>query len=143
LFVAQFVGSPIMNVVAGAVRPGDGCTDVVLGEHDAVQRFPVELGLKVTEQQQGRSDLLALGVRPEAVLVALQPADGYFPAEAHIIERLGPYDIVDLKVGAQLFRARTASGHVKKAGDAVWVRLDERQTHFFDQRTGESLRIRL
>jgi multiple sugar transport system ATP-binding protein len=143
LFVAQFVGSPIMNVVTGAVRPGDGCTDVVLGEHDAVQRFPVELGQRVTEQQQGRNDPLALGVRPEAVLVALQPADGYFPAEAHIIERLGPYDIVDLKVGTQLFRARTASGHVKKAGDAVWARLDERQTHFFDQRTGESLRIRL
>ena len=143
LFVAQFVGSPIMNVVTGAVRPGDGCTDVVLGEHDAVQRFPVELGRRVTEQQQGRNDPLALGVRPEAVLVALQPADGYFPAEAHIIERLGPYDIVDLKVGTQLFRARTASGHVKKAGDAVWARLDERQTHFFDQRTGESLRIRL
>jgi multiple sugar transport system ATP-binding protein len=77
------------------------------------------------------------------VLVALQPAGGYFPAEAHIIERLGPYDIVDLKVGAQLFRARTASGQVKKAGDAVWARLDEKQTHFFDQRTGESLRIRL
>ena len=42
--------------------------------------------------------------------------DGYFPAEAHIIERLGPYDIVDLKFGTQLFRARTASGYVKKAG---------------------------
>ena len=88
-------------------------------------------------------DELAIGVRPEAVLVAHQPTDGYFPAEAHIIERLGPYDIVDLKFGTQLFRSRTASGYVKKAGDAVWARLDEKQTHFFDRRTGESLRIRL
>ena len=54
-----------------------------------------------------------------------------------------PYDIVDLKFGTQLFRSRTASGYVKKAGDAVWARLDEKQTHFFDRRTGESLRIRL
>ena len=76
-------------------------------------------------------DELAIGVRPEAVLVAHQPTDGYFPAEAHIIERLGPYDIVDLKFGTQLFRARTASGYVEKAGDAVWARLDEKQTHFF------------
>ena len=43
LFVAQFVGSPIMNVADGAIRPGDGCTNVVLGEDDAVQRFPAEL----------------------------------------------------------------------------------------------------
>jgi hypothetical protein len=25
----------------------------------------------------------------------------------------------------------------------VWARLDEKQTHFFDRRTGESLQIRL
>ena len=48
-----------------------------------------------------------------------------------------------IKFGAQLFRSRTASGYVKKAGDAVWARLDEKQTHFFNRRTGESLRIRL
>ena len=31
----------------------------------------------------------------------------------------------------------------KKAGELVWARLDEKQTHFFDDRSGESLRIRL
>jgi multiple sugar transport system ATP-binding protein len=142
LFVAQFVGSPIMNVANGAIRPGDGCTNVVLGENDAVQRFPVELFHRVAERRHDE-DQLAIGVRPEAVLVARRATDGYFPAEAHIIERLGPYDIVDLKFGTQLFRSRTASGYVKKAGDAVWARLDEKQTHFFDRRTGESLQIRL
>ena len=49
LFVAQFVGSPIMNVADGAIRPGDGCTNVVLGEDDAVQRFPAELFHRVAE----------------------------------------------------------------------------------------------
>ena len=142
LFVAQFVGSPIMNIVDGAIRPGDGCTDVVLGEDDAVQRFPAELYRKVAERRQGK-DKLAIGVRPEAVLVALRATDGYFPAEAHIIERLGPYDIVDLRFGTQLFRSRTASGYVDKAGKAVWARLDEKQTHFFDRGSGQSLQVRL
>jgi multiple sugar transport system ATP-binding protein len=142
LFVAQFVGSPIMNVVDGAIRPGDCCTHVVLGENDAVQRFPLELYQTAAERRHAE-DKLAVGVRPEAVLVARQATDGYFPAEAHIIERLGPYDIVDLKFGTQLFRSRTTSGYVKNAGDAVWARLDEKQTHFFDLRTGESLGIRL
>jgi len=115
---------------------------VVLGENDAVQRFPAELYRRVVEGRHDQ-DKVAVGVRPEAVVVARQATDGYFPAQAHIIERLGPYDIVDLKVGTQLFRSRTASGYVKQAGDAVWAHLDEKQTHFFDRRTGQSLRIRL
>ena len=88
-------------------------------------------------------DELAVGVRPEGVLVERQATDGYIPVEAHIIEPLGPYDIVDLKFGKQLLRSRTASGYVDKAGDVVWARLDEKQTHFFLRRTGESLGIRL
>jgi multiple sugar transport system ATP-binding protein len=142
LFVAQFVGSPIMNVMSAAVRPGDGHTQVVLGDRDAVLSFPSELHHKVVERRHAE-DELAVGVRPEGVLVARQATDGYIPVEAHIIEPLGPYDIVDLKFGKQLLRSRTASGYVEKAGDVVWARLDEKQTHFFNSRTGESLQIRL
>jgi multiple sugar transport system ATP-binding protein len=142
LFVAQFVGSPIMNIVNGIVRPDDGSTTVVLGEDKAMQRFPAELYQKLTGKRPDIGQVV-IGIRPEAVLVALQATDGYFPTEAHIIERLGPYDIVDLKIGAQLFRARTSSGYVRKVGDTVWARLDERRTHFFDQDTGQSLGIRL
>ena len=32
---------------------------------------------------------------------------------------------------------------VDKSGDVVWARLDEKQTHFFNTRTGESLQIKL
>jgi multiple sugar transport system ATP-binding protein len=142
LFVAQFVGSPIMNVVSGAVRPADGYTQVMLGEDGAVLRFPEQLYHEVVERRQAEDDL-AIGIRPEGVQVARQATDGYVPVEAHIIEPLGPYDIVDLKFGKQLVRARTATGYVEKAGDVVWARLDEKQTHFFSTRTGESLRIRL
>ena len=73
--------------------------------------------------------VVSTGTRPEAVEACVRE----HPVVA----------IVDLKFGTQLFRSRTASGYVKKAGTAVWARLDEKQTHFFDDRTGESLRIRL
>ena len=142
LFVAQFVGSPIMNVIDATVRRAEGHTSVILGEDDAVLRFPGELYHRVAEH--GHADGgLAVGVRPEGVLVARQAIDGYIPVEAHIIEPLGPYDIVDLKFGKRLLRSRTASGHVERAGDVVWARFDEKLTHFFNTRTGESLRIRL
>ena len=86
---------------------------------------------------------LIVGIRPENVLVARHETAGYIPVEAHIIEPLGAYDIVDLKLGQQLLRARTASGYVGKAGDIVWAKLDEAQTHFFSARTEEALPVRL
>src|SRR5262249_7025412 len=138
LFVAQFIGSPIMNVVDGAARPGDADTILILGDDDARLSFPRELYHRVVESRHAE-DELSIGVRPEGVLVARQPTDGYIAAEAHIIEPLGPYDIVDLKLGKLLVRARTSSGFVAKAGDVVWTRLDEKQTHFFSTRSGQSL----
>ena len=142
LFVAQFIGSPIMNVVNGVVRPGGGDTQVILGDNDAKLSFPQKLHPLIVEKRHAEDDL-AIGVRPEGVMVARQQTAGYVPVEAHIIEPLGPFDIVDLKFGTQMLRARTSSGYVAKAGDVVWAKLDEAQTHFFSTRTGESLHIRL
>ncbi|MFL6580445.1 MAG: ABC transporter ATP-binding protein [Burkholderiales bacterium] len=142
LFVAQFIGSPIMNVVKAAADLGDHGTRLILGDNDAALDFPQQLhGLLVENGHSG--DELSIGVRPEGVLLSRSPAIGYLPVEAHIIEPLGPFDIVDLKFGAQMLRARTASGYVAKAGDMVWAKLDEAQTHFFSTRSGESLHIRL
>ena len=73
----------------------------------------------------------SLGVRPEGVLVAPRARPGYVPMEAHIIEPLGAYDIVDLKFGRQILRARTPSGFVAGPATMVWAKLDEAQTHFF------------
>ena len=76
------------------------------------------------------------------MLVAREPAAGYIPMEAHIIEPLGAYDIVDLKVGDQMLRARTASGFVDQPGGAVFASLDAAQTHFFDTASGEAIDTR-
>lgn len=65
------------------------------------------------------------------------------PVEAHIIEPLGSHDIIDLKVGDQMLRARTKSGFVPRPGEAVWARIDPAQAHFFDSSTGTSFGIRL
>ncbi len=142
LFVAQFIGSPIMNVAKGAVRPGDSNTQVILGANDASFSFPQKLYPMIVDKKHAE-DELAVGIRPEGVLVARTQTAGFIPVEAHIIEPLGPFDIVDLKFGKQMLRARTPSGYVAKAGDVVWARLDEAQTHFFSTSTGESLQIRL
>jgi len=137
LFVAQFIGSPVMNTAEARLRE-EG--ELVIGDDDGAFALPAPLWQRLARVGDGG---LTLGIRPEDLHLSRRPADGHSPAEAHIIEPLGAYDIVDLKLGRQVLRARTPSGFVERIGDTVWARLDAAQAHFFDSRTGDSLHARL
>lgn len=141
MFVARFVGSPVMNVVDAVVSSENGAARVTVEGASEGFAFPAELLTKLNGHASGGG--LALGVRPEGVLVRHDAADGYLPLEAHIIEPLGAYDIVDLRVGKEMLRARTRSGYVKSAGDRVFARIEPAQAHFFDTASGNSLGVRL
>jgi len=139
LFVAQFIGSPVMNVTPALVREAGSVAEVIVDSESF--ELPREL-IGMLQASQTKGDL-ALGIRPEGVLVSHDDKPGYRPVEAHIIQPFGGYDIVDLKVGGQTLRARTSAGLVSKAGVRVWARIDPSQAHFFDIRSGGSLDIRL
>jgi multiple sugar transport system ATP-binding protein len=141
LFVAQFVGSPVMNIVPVDVASGEAKASIGIGGGHSFD-FPAELSGRIDAALPHGHELV-MGVRPEAVLVARDEAPGLRPLEAHFVEPLGAYDIVDLKVGERYLRARTASGFVRHRGDRVWARLDPGQVHFFDATSGDSLDIRL
>jgi len=142
LFVARFVGSPVMNIIDASVAAnGSGAKVTVKGAAEGFA-FPGELTGRL-DAANGRAGQLALGVRPEGVFVSREKQDGYLPVEAHIIEPLGAYDIVDLKVGSEILRARTRSGFVPGPGEQVFARVDPAQAHFFDTGSGNSLGVRL
>jgi len=142
MFVARFVGSPVMNIVNASVVADGGGARVTVESAAEGFGFPGELLPKLEEHSRVNGNL-ALGVRPEGVLVRHDGAEGYLPVEAHIIEPLGAYDIVDLQIGSQMLRARTKSGYVKSAGTRVFARIDPSQAHFFDAASGNSLGVRL
>ena len=142
LFVAQFVGSPIMNVVDCRCRLDGAAYEMHLPGMDT----PFVLGAHAVAQLLAHdgSDL-ALGIRPEAIAVTRTPTPGAVRASVHLIEPMGAYDIVDITMGASLdgaavLRARTPSQFVRAHGDAVWLTLDDARIHFFDRRSGRRLR---
>jgi multiple sugar transport system ATP-binding protein len=140
LFVAQFVGSPVMNVANAAVAETASSASVTLGGAGVGFEFPRTLLSKLNGHVGGQ---LALGVRPEGVLIRHEAAEGFLPVETQIVEPLGSFDIVDLKVGSEMLRARTKSGFVTGPGEKVFARIDPSQTHFFDTTSGKSLDVRL
>jgi multiple sugar transport system ATP-binding protein len=111
---------------------------VLAGERFAL---PEAAGAALAGVPTGRD--LVLGVRPEGVRLSREAGEGMLPMEAHLIEPLGAYDIVDLKLGDRYLKARTASGFVDAPGNTVWAGLDPGQVHFFDAASGESLKVRL
>src|SRR5262249_59170083 len=70
-FVAEFVGSPSMNFIAGKIERGMFVSDAI--------RFPVE---RADEE-------VSLGIRPEHVHVFTQPQDGGIPAKVYVTELMG------------------------------------------------------
>ncbi len=108
MFVAQFVGSPVMNIAPAEISLDKNAVKVAVGGGNDAFQFPAALTGQL-DAAKGAAGSLAMGIRPEGVLVARDKKDGYLPVEAHIIEPLGSYDIVDLMVGKQLLRARTRS----------------------------------
>ena len=141
LFVAQFVGSPVMNVAAARVSDEAGAVRVHVDPRDPGFEFPRELLNQLDGRGSGAP--LSLGIRPEGVLLSREAQQGYVPWEAHIIEPLGSHDIVDLKVGETMLRARTPAGFVPRVGEQVHARIDPSQAHFFDSASGRSLGVQL
>jgi len=140
MFVAQFVGSPVMNMLAVDVGEGGSHASVSAGGSGPSFEFPAALTNKLTEAS-GRAGQISLGVRPEGVLLSHEARDGFVAVEAGIIEPLGSHDIVDLKLGEGMLRARTKTGVVSRPGARVWARIDPAQAHFFDTASGSSLEI--
>jgi multiple sugar transport system ATP-binding protein len=137
LFVAQFIGSPVMNVAKASMVANGDRISLKLGDGDTTFDVPAK---SVPADLGNNARQAVLGVRPEGIVVSQQQFPGSSPMQAHIIEPLGAYDIVDLKLGSEFLRARTASGLVAKAGTPVWARLDATQLHFFDLASGETMR---
>jgi multiple sugar transport system ATP-binding protein len=102
-FVAQFIGSPPMNVVPGAiVREGEGLTVRVPGGV-----IPLSSSVASTAKSAGLKDLL-VGVRPEHLVVDDGPVKATVRAveslghERHIICDLSPDDFAIVRLASDV-----------------------------------------
>ncbi len=126
LFVADFIGSPSMNILRtdGAVAIGQ--REVRLG--DAV--------IDVPEQLAETGGSVVLGVRPEHVAL-----DDNAPCRGEVLatEYLGTTQIVTLSTAFGDVKMRTSSGTGIRVGERVGLTFDARTLSLFDAKTGKVL----
>jgi len=135
-FVAASIGTPRINLVDGALRTGDGGTEVeVLGVRVAL---PVERTALQPNDTDGSE--VRVGLRP----ADLQPATGsdrgpVFGLIVDAVEPMGPETYVTGHCGAHLITARFPADHKPAVLSTVQVSIDPTKVYLFSPGSGRSI----
>ncbi|MDE2617175.1 MAG: TOBE domain-containing protein, partial [Burkholderiales bacterium] len=122
-YVATFIGSPTMNLIAGqAAADGQG---LVLPE----ARLPLACPVAAS---QG----LTLGVRPEHLLFSDSAA---WRGEVNVVEPTGADTYVMVQTAAGMVTVRTSPQIPVRPGDRVGLEISPGQAHWFDTVSGMRL----
>jgi multiple sugar transport system ATP-binding protein len=123
LFVAQFIGSPPMNVVSG---------ELAGGQFNARGQL-INTRLRLSHRKA------VLGVRPEDCGIT-SAEDGKFKANIYATELIGDHVLVTAKADGELLTIKASKNFSAPMGAAIGVDFPEDRLFLFDQETGARLR---
>jgi multiple sugar transport system ATP-binding protein len=130
LFVAQFIGSPAMNVVNGTLRRANGSAYV---EAAGGLRWP--LGHSAGSDGQA----VAYGIRPEHLSLAATGAAGTVPAAVTVVEPTGAETELLLQAGEAPIVLVSHGRPNVNPGDQIGLAVDPTMVHVFDQKNGQRM----
>ena len=120
LFVAQFIGSPAMNVFEGTFRK------------DSVEALGAYWPCEVKAQEGQR---VAYGIRPEH----LRLEQGGITGQIEVVEPMGAETEILVKVGGQTLNMMTHGRASVGPGERVSLAPQPSQAHLFDAETGRRI----
>jgi multiple sugar transport system ATP-binding protein len=128
LFVAQFIGSPAMNIIEGSVRQSNGARYV-----EAAGGLMWPLGAAAVSEGQ----VVSYGVRPEHL--GLTSASAGVPAEIIVVEPTGAETELLVQAGAAQLTLVTHGRPQVNPGDRIGLAIEPGAVHLFDQNTGQRI----
>ena len=146
VFVAQFMGSPSMNLIDGTIQVQAALNpDAAGGGQLLLHLNHTDIRIELSAEQISQinqSDEIIFGVRPEHIVVSKEPIEKGFKATVHLVEALGSVNIIDIFLGENsqtgdlvLLKARTHPAFRPDVGQSVWFDFDPKQVHLFDRHT--------
>jgi multiple sugar transport system ATP-binding protein len=130
-FVAEFIGSPSMNLLTGSLADGQFHADI----GGLSIRVPDALTNAAT------ADPLTLGVRPESVQIVDSPDDYTFEATVDVVELMGNVQIIHVALDGTEFLAEVDPDLDVSQGDSLLIRLPPEKIDLFDGVDEESPRV--
>jgi len=133
LFVANFIGSPGMNFLNCVYREGK----LVEESNLFTIALDKEIQKEITGKVEGKK--LVLGVRPEDIIFTSKNDPQAILAEVYVVEPLGTENIINLKIGEYIIKARCVPSFLPKIGEKVWVKVKRGKLRLFDRETEENI----
>jgi multiple sugar transport system ATP-binding protein len=137
IFVAQFIGSPPMNLIPIQVK-----LPLSIGN----KQFRITLSEEwETLLNQYSSRSLVMGIRPEHLTLGL-PATKNFHGIVETVEALGndtyiAVKVQDLEQVNLMLQVRVSPDKLVAVGEEVWLSVATEKIHLFDRDTGLALRV--
>ena len=135
-FVAQFIGSPSMNLIAARTHWADGRLQLVT---DDGLRLPVPPSSTHLAPLQDRE--IWLGVRPEHIRIAdsADSAVPAWPATVEVVEPTGAETQVVARLGAHQLTSTIQQRRALQPGQSLQLQADPAHWHVFDRASGARL----
>ena len=137
-FVAEFIGSPPMNIIDGELSEADG------GLSLSGRGFSLLVNESTSHRWRAANPprQIAFGIRPERVVVAPNSTnEAPIASDIQWVEHLGNRTIVALRVGDTVLKAVVSPGHPLGAGRNAWIGLRPDPHHLLNRETGAFYRV--
>jgi len=138
LFVANFIGSPGMNFINCEPVRKDGKIVLKLVKDEIYITMPDRIQKLISDKVHEKK-VLVLGIRPEDITFSLTKEEGFLTVETYVVEDMGSYHIVDVKLGKETIKVRTLPTQRPEVGEECYIDLDMNRMSIFDSETGKSL----
>jgi multiple sugar transport system ATP-binding protein len=127
LFVAEFIGSPKMNILEGTLEQANAMTSQL-----RVHGTPFEAAVNATRLAAGAS--VSVGIRPEDMRLAAGPGANVLSGHIEHIEKLGEASLLYLNTPAstQLVTVKVEGTTAQRTGETVHVQCPTESLHVFD-----------
>jgi multiple sugar transport system ATP-binding protein len=126
LFVAEFMGSPKMNVLPGSLLASHG------GMSD-LQVAQTSVTARVNTQRLANGAKVSVGCRPEDIVLTDAGASNSMDMKITHVEKLGEASLLYVETeGLPLMTVRVDGTTKQRAGDVVHVQLPADKMHIFD-----------
>ncbi|MEX8520532.1 MAG: ABC transporter ATP-binding protein [Leptothrix sp. (in: b-proteobacteria)] len=127
LFVAEFIGSPKMNILPGKLVRAEA-------EYAVVEVHGSQISVAVDARVAKAGAAVSLGIRPEHLLVGDEGPGAALHTKVRQMERLGEASMLYLDVAADapMVTLRLEGYATQSAGDRVTLRVRPEQCYLFD-----------
>lgn len=134
MFIAEFVGSPGMNFINCLYEKKNTLN---IGPNLLTLVIPESRRDKITEEAANSE--LVFGIRPEDISLSKEKKVNYIQAEMDVMESMGSFNIVSLKLGGHILKAKTDPDFEAGPGEPLWVDFDQEKIHIFDKTTQRTI----